>query len=220
MKAVVLAVALLTGVSSAALAADLPTAKGPPPAPAYAPPLPFSWSGFYLGVNGGWGWNSLGSSNFANGNGGVIGGTAGFNWQMGQIVAGAEADFDGTNMVSTNSYTLGSNKFGTHDLTTERLRLGYAIDRTLLFITGGYAGMGTTGQFTDTVNNISGWNSAWRNGGALGGGVEYAFTNNISAKFEYLYVPFSNQTYFSGTPDAESNSLTLNLVRAGVNYKF
>ena len=61
MKAVVLAVALLTGVSSAALAADLPTAKGPPPAPAYAPPLPFSWSGFYLGVNGGWGWNSLGA---------------------------------------------------------------------------------------------------------------------------------------------------------------
>ena len=87
-------------------------------------------------------------------------------------------------------------------------------------MTGGYAGIETKGSFNDTVNLISGSQSTWRNGGVIGGGVEYAFTNNITAKAEYLYVPLSDATYFAGTPDAERNSLGINVIRAGLNYKF
>ena len=212
--------ALLASVATGAAAADLPTAKGAPPAPApvYAPP--FSWTGFYVGVNGGWGWGDLSSTNFANPNGGMIGGTVGYNWQMNQFVLGVEADLDGTDINSTNTYALGTNKFSTGAMTTERVRGSLAIDRTLLYLTGGYAGIETTGSFNDTVNGASGWQDSWRNGAAVGGGVEYAFTNNISAKVEYLYTPFADQTYFAGTPDTEKNSFSTNSIRGGLNFKF
>src|SRR5580692_4229522 len=94
-------VALATG----ALAADLPTRKEPPPAPAYAP---FSWTGFYIGVNGGYGWGSAGNITLSNNlgvalaptagrqpAGGFGGAQAGYNWQTGMFVLGAEADIQG-----------------------------------------------------------------------------------------------------------------------------
>ena len=53
MKKILLA-ALLAGVASSAFAADLPTHKAAPaPGPYYAPQA-FSWTGLYVGVNGGW----------------------------------------------------------------------------------------------------------------------------------------------------------------------
>ncbi len=55
----------------------------------------------------------------------------------------------------------------------------------------------------------------WRNGGVVGAGLEYAFTNNISAKAEYLYAPFAGQTI-----DGQRSNLDLSLIRAGLNYKF
>jgi outer membrane immunogenic protein len=212
--------ALFASVATGAFASDLlPTKKGQPPAPqVYAPP--FSWTGFYIGVNGGWGWSDLSSTNFANGNGGMFGGQAGYNLQMGQFVGGIEADLDGTDISSRNAYTLGTNKFSTGLLTTERVRGGLAIDRALLFVTAGYAGIDTRASFNDTFNGLSGYESTWRNGGAFGGGVEYAITNNISLKAEYLYMPFASQTYFSGTPDSEKSDLSINSVRGGINYKF
>ena len=194
--------ALLASVATGAFAADLPTRKGAPPAPAqvYAPP--FSWTGFYVGVNGGWGWSDLSSTNFSNGNGGIFGGQAGYNLQMGQFVGGVEADLDGTDISSRNVYALGTNKFSTGLLTTERVRGGLAIDRALLFLTAGYAGVDTRASYNDTVFGTANSQSSWRNGGAFGGGVEYALTNNISLKGEYLYMPFASQTYFTGH-DAE-----------------
>jgi outer membrane immunogenic protein len=211
--------ALMASVATGAFAADLPTRKGPPPAPAqvYAPP--FSWTGFYVGINGGWGWGDISSTNFSNPNGGQIGGTVGYNLQFNQFVVGLEADLDGTDISSRNSYVLGTNKFNTGLETTERARAGFAIDRALLFVTGGYAGIDTRASYNDTVNGLSGNQSAWRNGGVVGGGLEYALTNNISLKGEYLYSQFANQSYFTG-PDYEKNSLSVNSVRAGVNYKF
>ena len=59
MKKVLLA-ALMAGVASSAMAADLPTRKAPPAPQVYAPPPVFSWTGFYVGVNGGWGGGSSG----------------------------------------------------------------------------------------------------------------------------------------------------------------
>src|ERR1700738_3049153 len=102
--------ALLTGLATSALAAspvapDLPARKGAPPAPmTYAPP-PFSWTGFYIGVNGGFGATDL-SGTFGplagvgpvkacgSPSGGMIGGTAGYNYQIGQMVLGVEGSLD------------------------------------------------------------------------------------------------------------------------------
>ena len=213
MKKVLLA-ALMAGVASSAMAADLPTRKAPPaPASYYAPPV-FSWTGFYVGVNGGWGGGS-GGGDFGSPNGGLVGGTIGYNYQIGQFVLGAEGDWDwadlnksGYNTYLASSYSY-SNKID--DLVTARVRAGYAIDRALLYVTAGYAGA------EDKVNMPGYFSSTdWRSGGAFGGGSEYAFTNNISAKAEYIYAPFGSKSY---APGVKSN-LDLSLVRAGLNYKF
>src|SRR6201999_3405809 len=92
MKKILLA-ALMAGVATSAFAADLPTRKAPPaPAPIYVAPA-FTWTGFYLGVNGGYGVGNDGKS-FGNVDGGMVGGTAGYNYQLGQIVLGVEGDWD------------------------------------------------------------------------------------------------------------------------------
>ena len=210
---------LLAAVSTSAFAADLPTMKAPPaPPPVYAPA--FTWTGFYVGVNGGYAYRSLSSSNMPSASGGVVGGTAGYNYQIGQFVGGLEGDLDYTDTAKSGGFFNGTNKFTTSTMTTERLRAGFAMDRSLFFITGGYAGIQTRGAFIDSVNGFAGAQDAWRNGGVVGGGVEYAFTNNISAKAEYLYAPFSSKSYFAGTPEAENNGLSMSLFRVGVNYKF
>ena len=219
--------ALLAGVATGAFAADLPTHKAPPMMqPVYAPPA-FSWTGFYIGVNGGYGYGGLSDTNFGNASGGVVGGTAGYNYQIGQFVGGVEGDLDWTGMSKSNAYVngvaplaAGTNKFSTDEMATARLRAGFAVDRALFFVTGGWAGIQTNASFTDINNGITGSQSVWRNGAVIGGGIEYAFTNNISAKGEYLYAPMASQTYFAGTPDAENNKLAVSLFRVGVNYKF
>lgn len=144
MKTLFLAV-LMAGAATSALAADLPTHKGEPmaPAPAYAPA--FTWGGLYVGINGGYGYAATGNTNFASPNGGLVGGTVGYNWQMGQIVYGAEADFDYGFTKQSNSFAFGNTTYKTNWMTTERLRLGYAVDRALFYVTGGYAGVSTNG---------------------------------------------------------------------------
>ncbi len=62
--------------------------------------------------------------------------------------------------------------------------------------------------------------SAAVSGGAIGGGVEYAFTNNITAKVEYLYLPLSSTTYFGSTIWSVRAPDDVSLLRAGLNYKF
>jgi outer membrane immunogenic protein len=105
-------------------------------------------------------------------------------------------------------------------MTTERVRLGYAMDRTLFFLTGGYAGIQTHGTYTDFVNGLAGSQNRWQSGGVVGAGLEYAITNNITLKGEYLYAPTFSRTYFVGTPDAVNTGLGLSMFRAGLNYKF
>jgi outer membrane immunogenic protein len=197
--------ALLAGVATSALAADLPSHKAPPPPmPAYAPQA-FSWTGFYIGVNGGYGFGSDGKD-FGNPSGGLVGVTAGYNYQIGQLVLGVESDWDWADLTKSGLYSS-----RVDDLFTARARAGYAIDRALLYVTGGYAG-------AEDKISIAGFGSQsdWRNGGVIGGGLEYAFTNNISAKAEYLYEPLADKSFGTGT----KSDLNLSLVRAGLNYKF
>jgi outer membrane immunogenic protein len=219
---------------ASAQAADLPSRgyAAPPMAAAYAPP-PFSWTGFYLGLNGGYGWGSLGrvgDTTFGKPSGFVFGGTAGYNHQLNsQFVIGVEGDINWTNIDSTarTLVDVSGAPFSTVVSTanvnwmgTLRARAGFSVDRALLFVTGGYAGASLDLKATDVTLAVTGKDSSWRNGWAVGGGMEYAFSRNISAKTEYLYTQFGKKDVFVGTPYVSRSELSASLVRAGVNYRF
>jgi outer membrane immunogenic protein len=220
--------ALLVGVALSVLgavhvmAADLPNRRVAP-APAYIPPPVFSWTGFYAGVNGGGVFGDFtkgGKNAFGSPSGGLVGATAGYNQQYGNIVVGVEGDIDWAD--ASNKKTLTGpvyTKGQLEALGTVRGRLGYAIDRVLLFGTAGYAGGEVKTSLTDVPNGLGFSDSSYRNGWVAGAGVEYAFTNNISAKAEYLYSQLESKTLFSA-PDTTKAGINISTVRAGVNYKF
>ena len=226
------------GISGAALAADLPVA--PPPRvfiPAVVPV--YYWTGIYFGINGGWGWGNAeftadavktfpGTTGSRSDNGGVVGGTFGGNVQYGAVVFGLEGDWDysaiNTGTTSSICTFSGNCQTGNNWLATARLRGGYAWDRLLFYATGGVA-------FANVQTNFAGSTSAHDQvGWTVGTGLEWAFTENWTAKIEYLFVDLGSKsvTCDTGTCLHASGgfaipvraSLTENLVRVGVNYKF
>ncbi len=194
-------------LGSAAVAADLPR-RSVAPAPYVAPAPVFTWTGLYAGVNAGYAWGKpKGAADAAFGSidGAQVGGTVGYNHQMGQIVLGVEADDAWSNARGNKAGATSK----TTNVATARGRIGYAVDRVLLFGTGGYAG----GSIDRTLAGVSA--NDWHNGYALGGGMEYAFTSNVSAKAEYLYTDLASKTGAASRAGATANN-----VRMGVNYKF
>ena len=205
---------LALGVASAS-AADIARRVALPPAqPVYV--APFSWTGAYVGINGGYG---FGRSDFSgpfpsgsfDASGGLVGGTLGYNWQVNQVVFGVEGDIDASWI--KGSGTCGGLTCETKNtwLGTVRGRLGYAIDRFMPYVTGGLA-------VGDIKNYISGIGSAshTKAGWTVGGGLEYAFNGPWSAKVEYLYVDLGRGGAIAGS-DAKFQT---NIVRAGLNYRF
>ncbi|MBK9082254.1 MAG: porin family protein [Rhizobiales bacterium] len=221
MKSSILAiVATLAGVA-AAQAADLPRRSAPyAPAPA-AYQQGHNWTGFYAGVNAGYGWAKHKGPLYGNESGGMIGGTVGYNQQLSNnIVVGVEGDLGVANVRSTGAApgpVKGSTKVTS--LATVRGRVGYAVDRALVYGTAGYAGGNVKAALADTPNGLNFREERWHHGYALGAGLEYAFTNNVSAKAEYIYANLGKKTYFGG-PDTMSSGTNLSTVRGGVNYKF
>jgi outer membrane immunogenic protein len=271
------AIAALTAVGAvAAQAADLPTRKEAP-APIFVPP-PFTWTGFYIGVNAGGIWPS-GSRNatlfdpnaatdgafinagFPGGLGSqsagfIGGGQAGYNWQTGAFVLGVETDFDGSTL-SKSFNNIGSpfvGPFATGPLAgdfltingknsltwlgTTRARLGFVAtpdNRLMIYATGGVAYGGGNSQFSvfdnTTGSFFSGNPSSSRVGWTIGGGVEYAVTNNITIKGEYLYADLGSSNFtttpngfaaanFPGVVASGKINWNASIFRAGVNYKF
>lgn len=214
-----------------ALAADLPRRSyAAPPSAAYAPVSAFSWTGFYVGVNGGYSWASLGSvgnATFDRPSGFSLGGTAGYNHQFDRFVLGVEGDLAWTNIDSskrlTGTYANANDavvyKSDVEWAGTLRLRAGYAVDRVLLFATAGYAGAALDLGFTNLTTPTSGSRSRWQHGYVVGFGLEYAFTRNLSAKAEYLYTALGDMGAFASPymARADYNGST---VRMGVNYRF
>jgi outer membrane immunogenic protein len=222
---------LLAGAAVAALAvapsfaADLGPAA--PPQTYVAPPAAvYDWTGFYVGINGGYGWGDFpNNSGVAPGgpppislngaDGGLIGGTLGYNWQFGHFVAGLETDIDWADISVTNT-PVGAR--GTLDyLGTVRGRLGYAFDRVLLYGTGGFAyGAGTAKSFTGVIGSDSESTTGW----TLGAGIEYAIWRNLTAKVEYRYTDLGNTTFTIPGMPAFRASYRGSSVIAGINYKF
>lgn len=218
----VLAATFVFGIMSAgaAVAADLPSRKGPVAAPVYLPPA-FTWTGFYIGANAGYGWGDVKTSSvvgFSDPDGFVGGGQIGYNYQIGQVVFGVEADFQGADLSSRVDNALGD--FATTELNwfgTVRGRIGYAFDRFLPYITGGFAYGNVNTAFYFPRLGASYGKDDTQFGYAIGAGLEYAFTNNLTAKVEYLYLDFDR----SSIPGLGVKVGTdVSLVRAGLNYKF
>lgn len=197
-------------LSTGVLAADLPSKKAPPPAP-IAAVMPLNWTGGYLGIVGGFGSGSYtkeGANVFDDASGESLGVTAGYNYQMpNNYVLGIEGDISWSNMKGDGVAV--SNKSELESFGTIRGRLGYAMDRALPFLTAGYAG----GNTKDTVTTSS---TSYHNGWTAGGGIEYAITNNWTAKVEGLYVHLES----ASLPTTGQSGMDIGLARAGLNYRF
>ena len=241
---------LLLGSPLAANAADLPAAPMPRAPVAYMPAAApvFSWTGFYIGGNIGGGWSrgnvvdSAFGVNFTNGNSTSFlgGGQVGGNYQIGSFVIGAEAVFDwfannnnsgnGTTVVlpggaATVLQASANNRWET----TLAARFGYAWDHALFY---GKAGGGWVGAGNFAVTNVgTGASVALSNsntnvGWLVGAGVEYAFTQNWTAKLEYDYLALNNASFnvtlpSTGVVDTFTNGgRNVQTLTVGVNYLF
>jgi len=205
-------------IAGAASAADLGRRNViPMQAPSFY--VPYNWTGFYLGINGGGAWGTSDWSLISvDISGGLIGGTIGYNWQLGQFVYGLEADFDWASIRGSNSGAPCVTTCDTRNswLGTTRARIGYAFDRFMPYITGGIAfgdvRASSAGFGTSTHDNV-GW--------TVGGGLEGAIAGLWTAKIEYLYVDLGDNNCPAGACAPASNvDFRTNIVRAGLNYRF
>jgi outer membrane immunogenic protein len=232
--------AALLITSIAAQAADIPIKSPRFSQPAVAA---FSWTGFYVGATVGYASGtsqhvvptSLGgplagvtASDPFKVTGGLFGVTLGYNYQISNWVLGIESDWSMSSKsgVHGSSISLLNPLFTVSTseewIATVRARLGYAWDRWLVYGTAGWAvarvkaedlGLLTGASETQTVG---GW--------AGGAGVEWAFAQNWSAKFEYLYIGLDTKTFFNPNPNPlgvpHAVSLNNNIYRIGFNYRF
>lgn len=234
-------------LSTTAMAADLPSRRAPP---VYVPPpVPaFTWTGFYVGAQAGYEFgksnalainNASGAvvGNSANENGFIGGGHVGYlfstqslpflggfgnNLFGGGLVAGVEGDANYSS--ARANYLLGAIQDSSRDQVqgSVRGRLGVAVDRVLFYATGGAAFGGLQNNYVtalgfDSLNHT-------RVGYTVGGGVEYAFTNNWSVRAEYRYTDFGSYTNNLANATAGVVNVrqreTDNRVQAGISYHF
>jgi outer membrane immunogenic protein len=201
MRSVVACVGLvvLACAGTSASAADVPRYQPVPSAPYYSPL--YNWTGFYLGINGG-----------------LIGGTIGYNWQVRELVVGAEGDIDWSGIKGTTTvFCPGGCETRNQWLATVRGRLGYAWDRFLPYLTAGLA----AGDINATRPGLpagTSTNAGW----TVGAGLEVGVVSNVSVKAEYLYVDLGtfNCGLNCGLAPTGNVSFDANIFRGGLNVRF
>jgi outer membrane immunogenic protein len=242
MKKFLLSTVALVAFAAPAAAADLaarPYTKALPPAAATV----MSWTGFYIGVQGGGGWGTSDETYFNAPNtatfvgtqsydtsGGFAGGVVGYNWQSGAFVFGIEgdyhwADINGRSAVINvgppnllDTYYTQLRSFG--DI---KGRVGYAAGSALFFVSGGAAVGDIQHRYDAALNGGPAFtvvqnNTRW--GWTVGAGAEYMFAPNWSAKVEYNYIDLGKSTIQYGpAPTLRSEwDDKFHTVKAGVNY--
>jgi outer membrane immunogenic protein len=218
------AVAVAVALCAPAIAADMPV-KGP----VYkAAPAMFSWTGCYSGIEAGWSWAKSrirfpdgDPAGDYNADGGLVGVTLGCNWQNGNWVWGVETDLAWSGLKGQGGENANPGVFlGTKSnwLNTDRVRVGYAADRSLWFLTGGIAvrdieatnfGLG----FFDKLSHTSvGWTAGF--------GGEFALADpHWSWKIEYLYADYGTHSYAFTDFSTKGFAVHENIVRIGINWR-
>jgi outer membrane immunogenic protein len=251
-----LAAVAAIGFASFASAADLPV-NALPPGPPGARVAYYGWTGFYIGGNLGGSWANndatyfqplfLGSGTASFSQASVIGGgQVGYNWQIGAMVLGAEADIEGRHWSDSATVapfvgaptalvnlTQEENWLG-----TVRGRIGFTYGNALLYATGGVAFGGTQHSYTEFVSTNAAQtrtlsDSTTKTGWTAGAGVEYAMWKNVPGKvslgIEYLYVDLGDTTLSQGastvgglpfSPSQATFKDRSNIVRAKLNWRF
>ena len=197
--------------AGSAMAADIGDARPLPTPDAVVAEPANDWSGFYLGALLGYSWGDADTDLVGDiGTDGVNGGGyIGATWQFGNLVLGAEGDIMASGLEGTGgpvSVDQGING-------SLRARAGIALDRFLLYGTAGAA-------VTDV--EVSGFGSTqdaalW--GWTAGAGAEAMVFNNVTARVEYRYTDYENETFTLGGA-AVNSGLSTHEVRAGVGVKF
>ena len=210
LRKILMSTVVLFGAMGVASAADLANTKSPP---AYIPPPPlFSWTGLYAGAQMGYMWGS--GSAIGYGMYGAVGGAhIGYNYQMNEFVVGLEGDINGASYSGSTAF------FGTRENIdgSIRGRFGVAWDRALLYVTGGAAFAGIDNFYG--LSNIEASHS--RVGWTLGGGIQYAFTDNWSLGVEYRYTDYGTYYDFPFSPVTPFyNHDRDNRILGTVSYKF
>ena len=269
-KLALLSTASLAMMAGAAMAADLPARRAPPPF--VAVPV-FTWTGFYAGINAGYAFSDDGRiRTFGNNPGTALnvavnarpqsfrldregftgGGQIGYNYQIGMFVVGLEADAAYTDFGRTRSFQaanapgfpISTFRSDMDFLGTVRGRVGVALDRFMVYGTGGFAygdvqhSANFFGAIAAAPGNgtltFAGGRSRIETGYAVGGGVEYAFPSfavlglATTVKAEYLYFDLGRRSVVvagqtaatAGTSYTSRFSNDGHIVRAGLNLKF
>jgi outer membrane immunogenic protein len=162
-----------------------------------------------VGANGGYQWGSVTRSS-TNPSGFLGGIQAGYNWEIGQFVAGVETDIQGSGAEDT----FAAWKFSNPWFGTLRGRGGYALNNRILF----YATLGLAygGIHAESLGLTE---SKVHTGWTAGAGVEVKLPmlDSWSVKAEYLFIDLTNRAYgLTGT----TNGYESNILRFGVNYRF
>jgi outer membrane immunogenic protein len=231
---------IAVGIITPASAADMAVKAAPPPAPL---PVIYDWSGFYIGVNGGWGnshncWDfvTLAGPVFSDGcrdrSGGLFGGQVGYRWQgPGQFVFGLEAQGDWADLsntrVSVFDQTL-STRVKTDGIGLFTAQFGWAWNAALLYVKGGAAVTSNRFDIFDTPTGIGLVSAdATRWGGALGVGFEYGFAPNwsVGVEYDHLWMGTANNSFTSIDPRLvgilnNRISQDVDMFTLRINYRF
>jgi outer membrane immunogenic protein len=161
-----------------------------------------------------------------------VGLQAGYNWQSGNWVIGAETDIQWSGQRNGNTCINAciGGAFGVIDTAltwfgTTRARVGYANGSVLNYYTGGVAYGGVRTTITEAVGGPAGaiTFSNSRTGWTLGSGVEASLGGNWTGKIEYLYVNLGKTSAaftLSGNANTFSTEHRNHIFRAGLNYQF
>ena len=215
----------LTLASTVAMAAD--AVYDVPPAPVAEEAAPFSWTGFNVGVQAGYGWNNNdisipgvglgGLAIAADFDGALVGGFVGYNYQLqNNWVVGLEGDFEASFADETFEIAPGAGvEVGMDWQGSVRGRVGYAFDRALVYGTAGWA----IGRGYAEVPAAGFESKETFNGYTVGAGVDYAFTDMVFGRVEYRYTDFGDKDFGFG-PGAVNAEVDQHAIRVGLGVKF
>jgi outer membrane immunogenic protein len=198
-------------------------------------------------------WNDPGdlSNNYSTKAGFIGGGTVGYNWQIGKTpyLVGIEGEYgylsqqnsktdpNAATWNAANPSRIPDNSQSSTSIGADYGygliggRLGYALDRSLIYLKSGAVFTTVNSSWSDTAYGYNGTsNKATTTGYALGAGFEYAlpfkYFTNVSVKTEYLYfgIPTSTtintQTYDPDIATTTQTTSGIHTAKIGVNYKF